>query len=72
MGKQVIERDIRRIKWEEDGDFFPMPQLSKNQFDSYQKACDKFYATISGEDRLHYFIVIEDDNVEIIPASKYL
>ena len=71
MEKTIIEHDLRDIEWVEDGESFSLPEMTEKQLESFEKSCDWFYTNVFGEDRLHYFIVIDDDNVEIIPASKY-
>jgi len=73
MEKIVIEHDLRSVEWEEDGGFdFSIPNLSAKQTENLEKAISFFYESVNGEDLLHYFVVINGNNVEIIPATKYL
>lgn len=71
MEKIIIEHNIKNIEWEEDEENLALPDLTEMQRESFFKACDSFYGMTSGEDRLHYFIIIDGNNVEIIPASQY-
>ena len=72
MEKIVIEHDLRSVEWEEDGGFdFSIPNLSAKQTENLEKAISFFYENVKGEDLLHYFIIIDDNNISIIPASKY-
>ena len=72
MEKVVIEHDLRKVDWVEDGGFnFSTPILSDDQMKNLENSFDQFYKKARGDDRLHYFIIINGDSVEIIPASQY-
>lgn len=70
MAKIVIECDDREI-WEDKPYDFDFASLTKKQQSDTLKALDYYCKNSPLEDLDYYFIVIDDDNVEIIPASKY-
>lgn len=71
MAEKIIEIDDRNIEWTEDCSCSDMPILPDALKSLFLDKLDAFCLSGSVKDRDHYFIVIDDDNVEIIPASQY-
>ena len=71
MAKEIIEIDDRNIDWAEDCKCSDMPLLPENLKTLFLDKLDDFCLNCSEKDRDHYFIIIDGNNVVIIPASQY-
>ena len=71
MAKKIVEIDERNIEWTEDcycSDILTLPDNLKTIF---LDKLDIFCLDKTIDDKDHYFIVFDDNSVEIIPASQY-
>lgn len=71
MAKKIVEIDERNIEWTEDcycSDILTLPDNLKTIF---LDKLDIFCLDKAIDDKDHYFIVFDDNSVEIIPASQY-
>ncbi len=69
MAQIIIEEDYRNIEWTEDC-YYPKPNIPKEVIGNYLKTLTFFCKNSTQEEREHYFTII-NNNVSIIPASKY-